>query len=58
MLPLLGADPSNPRVIYSCGHSRNGILMAALSGEVVAALVTGEEPLHDLSQFHPARFSG
>jgi glycine oxidase len=58
MLPLLGADPSNPRLIYSCGHSRNGILMAALSGEVAAALVTGEEPLYDLSPFHPARFSG
>ena len=58
MLPLLGADPSKPRMIYACGHSRNGILMAPLTGETVAALVTGEEPLHDLSQFHPARFSG
>jgi glycine/D-amino acid oxidase-like deaminating enzyme len=58
MLPILGADPENPRIVYACGHSRNGILLAPLTGESVAELVT-EEPLsHDLSQFHPARFSG
>ncbi|MGK2963222.1 MAG: NAD(P)/FAD-dependent oxidoreductase [Gemmatimonadaceae bacterium] len=58
MLPILGPDPENPRIVYACGHSRNGILMAPLTGETVAELVT-EEPLsHDLSQFHPARFSG
>ena len=58
LLPILGPDPANRRIIYCCGHSRNGILMAPLSGEVVAGLVTEEPVLHDLSQFHPARFSG
>jgi glycine oxidase len=58
MLPLLGPDPSNPRIVYACGHSRNGILLAPLTGETVAALVTEEPMSHDLSQFHPARFSG
>jgi glycine/D-amino acid oxidase-like deaminating enzyme len=58
LLPILGPDPANHRIIYCCGHSRNGILMAPLSGEVVAGLVTEEPVLHDLSQFHPARFSG
>lgn len=56
MLPILGADPNDSRIVYACGHSRNGILMAPLTGETVAALITGEEPLHDLSQFHPGRF--
>ncbi len=58
MLPILGADPANRRVIYACGHSRNGILMAPLTGETVAELITEEAVSHDLSQFHPARFSG
>ena len=58
MLPILGRDPAQPRIVYSCGHSRNGILLAPLSGETVAALITEEPLLHDLSQFHPARFSG
>jgi glycine oxidase len=58
MLPILGHDPGNARIVYACGHSRNGILLAPITGETVAELVT-EEPLsHDLSQFHPARFSG
>lgn len=58
MLPMLGADPRSSRVIYACGHSRNGILMAPLTGETVAAMATEEPLAHDLSQFHPARFSG
>lgn len=56
MLPIIGHDPVNARVVYCCGHSRNGILLAPLSGEVVAGLITEEALLHDLSQFHPARF--
>jgi glycine oxidase len=58
MLPILGPDPETDRIVYACGHSRNGILLAPLTGEIVAALVTEEPLLHDISQFHPARFSG
>jgi glycine oxidase len=56
MLPLLGPDPERPSLIYACGHSRNGVLMAPLTGDLIADLVT-ESPLsHDLSQFRPGRF--
>jgi glycine oxidase len=56
MLPLLGPDPERPSLIYACGHSRNGVLMAPLTGDLIADLVT-ESPLsHDLSQFRPDRF--
>lgn len=56
MLPLLGPSADNPRILFACGHSRNGILLAPLTGETVAALVTGERVAHDLSQFRPDRF--
>ncbi len=56
MLPLLGPDPENSSLIYACGHSRNGILLAPLTGEVVASLVAGAPMSHDLSQFRPERF--
>jgi glycine/D-amino acid oxidase-like deaminating enzyme len=56
MLPILGADPSRPRIIYACGHSRNGILLAPLTGETVAALVSEETSPYDLSPFRPERF--
>jgi glycine oxidase len=58
LLPLLGPDPERPSILYSAGHSRNGILMAPLSAEVVATLLSGERPKHDLSQFRPERFQG
>lgn len=56
LLPLIGPDPERPGIIYACGHSRNGILLAPLTGEVVAAIAAGETPKHDLSQFRPGRF--
>ena len=56
MLPLLGRDPDHPALIYACGHSRNGVLMAPLTGDVVADLVTGAPLSHDLTQFRPDRF--
>jgi glycine/D-amino acid oxidase-like deaminating enzyme len=56
MLPILGPDPENPSLLYACGHSRNGVLMAPLTGDLMADLVT-ESPLsHDLAQFRPDRF--
>jgi glycine oxidase len=56
LLPILGPDPEVPDVIYACGHSRNGILLAPLTGDCVAALVLGERSPHDLSRFRPDRF--
>lgn len=56
-LPLLGADRDRERLIYACGHSRNGILLAPITSEVVGDLVTGVEPRYDLSRFRPGRFS-
>jgi glycine oxidase len=58
LLPILGTDPENKSILYSCGHSRNGILLAPLSAEVVASLLMGEQPAYDLSQFRPDRFQG
>jgi glycine oxidase len=56
MLPIIGPDPENASVLYACGHSRNGVLMAPLTGDLMADLVT-ESPLsHDLAQFRPDRF--
>jgi len=56
MLPMLGPDPERPSLIYACGHSRNGVLMAPLTGDLIADLVTGTPLSHDLSQFRPDRF--
>ncbi|MEW5915636.1 MAG: FAD-dependent oxidoreductase [Gemmatimonadota bacterium] len=55
-LPILGTDPEVSSLIYACGHSRNGILKAPITGECVADLCVGENARWDLSPFSVARF--
>jgi len=56
LLPLIGPDPDHPALIYACGHSRNGILMAPLTGDCIGAIVAGEAPPADVSPFRVDRF--
>lgn len=56
LLPVLGADPVISGLIHATGHYRNGVLLAPLTGQLVADLVTGTEPAIDLAPFSPARF--
>ncbi|CAN5651126.1 glycine oxidase ThiO [soil metagenome] len=56
LLPLLGADPDEPRVVYATGHSRNGVLLAPLTADIVANLVFEDVLNFDISQYRPDRF--
>jgi len=56
-LPIMGRDPEHPGLIYACGHSRNGILLAPLTGECIADIATGSPPPLDLSPFLVTRFA-
>ena len=56
-LPILGRDPDFPALVYACGHSRNGVLLAPLTGDVVADIVLGRPPAHDVSPFRIERFA-
>jgi glycine oxidase len=56
LLPIIGRDPEYGGLLYACGHSRNGILLAPLTGDCIAALATGEEPEWDLAPFRVERF--
>ena len=56
LLPILCVDPSEPSLIYACGHSRNGVLMTPLTAVCVAALVRGDRPPADVSVFGLDRF--
>lgn len=53
--PLLGPDPTVPNLWYATGHGRNGILLAGITGALLAALFTGEPIETDLSPMDPAR---
>jgi len=55
-LPILGTDSSAPRLIHATGHFRNGILLAPVTADVVAALVAGRDPEIDLAPYSADRF--
>jgi len=55
-LPVIGPDEEVRGLFYATGHYRNGILLAPLTGELMAeTLVTGKSPI-TLRAFQPARF--
>jgi len=56
-LPVLGPSSAHPNVLYATAHFRSGILLSALTGEVIAALVAGRKPPLDLTPFLPDRFA-
>ena len=55
-LPIIGHDPDLSSVIYACGHGKNGILLAPITSDVVAALATGKSSPLDISEFSVERF--
>jgi glycine oxidase len=56
-LPVLGPDPEVEGLLHAGGHFRNGILLAPLTGKVVADLVLARPPRVDLSPLSPGRFT-
>lgn len=55
-LPILGADPEVPNLLYATGHFRNGILLAPLTGEVIGEMVLGRPSPVELAPFGIGRF--
>jgi len=54
-LPILGAT-ATPDYYVATGHFRDGILLAPITGDVMAAVIEGRTPEYDLTAFSPARF--
>jgi glycine oxidase len=53
--PIIGRSPSDPRIVWATGHYRNGVLLAPVTAELVAAELVGEPEHH---AFGPQRFVG
>ena len=54
-LPILGAT-ATPGYYVATGHFRDGILLSAITAEVMTAVIEGRTPEYDLLPFSPARF--
>ena len=55
-LPVIGPCEEIEGLCYATGHYRNGILLAPITGELIAAAVTGEATPPWLARFSPNRF--
>jgi len=54
--PVIGVDPVIGNLWYATGHGRNGILLAGITGELLAQEFAGEELEYDLDFVSPGRF--
>ncbi len=55
--PLLGPGALDG-LLLATGHYRNGVLLAPVTADAIAALLAGRSPDADLAAFDPARFAG
>jgi glycine oxidase len=53
-LPILGETPT-PGYYVATGHFRDGILLAPITARVMAQVIEGKNPDHNLVAFSPAR---
>jgi glycine/D-amino acid oxidase-like deaminating enzyme len=56
-IPILGRDPDAASLVYACGHGKNGILLAPLTAECIAATIAHAHLPFDLSPFAVDRFA-
>jgi glycine oxidase len=54
-LPILGAT-ATPGYYVATGHFRDGILLAPITAQIIADVIEGRKPEHDLAPFSPSRF--
>ncbi len=54
-LPLLGPVPGRPGLVVATGHFRNGILLAPITGKIIAELLVHGKSSISLEPFRPDR---
>lgn len=56
MLPVIGPAPRHDNLWFAFGHAHHGLTLAAVTGRLVAEMVTGEAPFVDPAPYAAARF--
>jgi D-amino-acid dehydrogenase len=57
MMPIIGPAPRHKTMWFAFGHAHHGLTLGAVTGRLVASLMTGEEPFVDVTPFRADRFS-
>jgi D-amino-acid dehydrogenase len=55
-LPIVGRPAAYGNLVLATGHAMMGLTLAPVTGRLVAEIVTGAEPSHDLLRLRPDRF--
>jgi D-amino-acid dehydrogenase len=55
-LPLLGRVEAPDNLVLATGHAMMGLTLAPVTGRLVAEVIVGEPPSHDLRPVRPSRF--
>ncbi|MDB5789743.1 FAD-binding oxidoreductase [Caballeronia mineralivorans] len=56
MMPVIGPAPRHDHLWFAFGHAHHGLTLGAITGRLIAEMVTGEKPLVDLQPFRAERF--
>ena len=56
MLPVIGPAPRHQNLFFAFGHAHHGLTLGAVTGRLIAELVTGEAPFVDPAPYSARRF--
>ncbi|CAN7164993.1 FAD-binding oxidoreductase [Bosea sp. LjRoot9] len=56
MMPIIGPAPKHKNLWFSIGHAHHGLTLAAVTGRMIAEMVTGQKVFVDPTPFSAARF--
>jgi D-amino-acid dehydrogenase len=56
MLPIIGRAPGQANLWYGFGHGHQGLTLGPTTGRLLAAMMTGDVPFTDPSDYRPERF--
>lgn len=56
MLPVIGPAPKHRNLWFAFGHAHHGLTLGAVTGRLLAEMVTGEETFVDPAPYSAARF--
>jgi D-amino-acid dehydrogenase len=57
MLPVIGRAPRHPNLFFAFGHAHHGLTLAAVTGRLVAEMMTRQAPFVDPAPYSPERFA-
>jgi D-amino-acid dehydrogenase len=56
MLPIIGPAPNHKGLWFAFGHAHHGLTLSAVTGRLLAEMITGEEPFTDPTPYCVDRF--